>query len=54
MAQGHGFAITGRLRKRGARPSLGVDLESGNSGDMFTVALQASGRRILADMGLAT
>ena len=38
MAQGHGFAITGRLRKRGAQPSLGVDLESGNSGDMFTVA----------------
>ena len=38
MAQGHGFAITGRLRKRGAQPSLGVDLESGNSGDMFSVA----------------
>lgn len=38
MTQGHGFAITGRLRKRGAQPSLGVDLESGNSGDMFTVA----------------
>lgn len=38
MAQGHGFAITGRLRRRGAQPSLGVDLESGNSGDMFTVA----------------
>jgi cytosine/adenosine deaminase-related metal-dependent hydrolase len=37
MAEGHGFAITGRLRKRGAQPSLGVDLESGNSGDMFTV-----------------
>ena len=38
MAQGHGFAITGRLRSRGAQPSLGVDLESGISGDMFTVA----------------
>lgn len=38
MAQGHGFSITGRLRQRGAQPSLGVDLESGNSGDMFTVA----------------
>jgi 5-methylthioadenosine/S-adenosylhomocysteine deaminase len=38
MAQGHGFAITGRLRQRGAQPSLGVDLESGNSGDMFSVA----------------
>ena len=26
MTQGHGFAITGRLRKLGAQPSLGVDL----------------------------
>lgn len=41
MTQGHGFAITGRLRKLGARPSLGVDLESGISGDMFTVARMA-------------
>jgi cytosine/adenosine deaminase-related metal-dependent hydrolase len=38
MTQGHGFAITGRLRALGAQPSLGVDLESGISGDMFTVA----------------
>ncbi len=38
MLQGHGFAITGRLRKLGAQPSLGVDLESGISGDLFTVA----------------
>ena len=38
MVQGHGFPITGRLRKLGAQPSLGVDLESGMSGDMFTVA----------------
>jgi len=38
MAQGHGFAITGRLTKLGGAPSLGVDLESGISGDMFTVA----------------
>ena len=38
MAHGHGFPITGRLRKLGAQPSLGVDLESGLSGDMFTVA----------------
>lgn len=41
MAQGHGFAITGRLRGFGAKPSLGVDLESGLSGDMFTVARMA-------------
>ena len=26
MAQGHGFAITGRLRVLGSGPSLGVDL----------------------------
>ncbi len=38
MTQGHGFAITGRLRRLGAEPSLGVDLESSISGDMFTVA----------------
>jgi cytosine/adenosine deaminase-related metal-dependent hydrolase len=38
MTQGHGFAITGRLRALGSQPSLGVDLESSISGDMFTVA----------------
>ena len=36
MAQGHGHPITGRLRALGAAPSLGVDLESVFSGDMFT------------------
>lgn len=41
MTQGHGFAITGRLRKLGAKPSLGVDLESGISGDLFSVARMA-------------
>jgi cytosine/adenosine deaminase-related metal-dependent hydrolase len=41
MTQGHGFAITGRLRALGSRPSLGVDLESSISGDMFTVARMA-------------
>ena len=41
MFQGHGFAITGRLRDLGAEPSLGVDLESCISGDMFTVARMA-------------
>lgn len=41
MTQGHGFAITGRLRKLGAQPSLGVDLESGISGDLFAVARMA-------------
>ena len=38
MAQGHGHPITGRLRKLGSGPTLGVDLESVMSGDMFTVA----------------
>lgn len=38
MAQGHGHPITGRLRKLGRAPSLGVDLESVISGDMLTVA----------------
>ncbi|MEO7402477.1 MAG: amidohydrolase family protein [Burkholderiales bacterium] len=41
MGQGHGFAITGRLRKLGGKPSLGVDLESAYSGDMFAVARMA-------------
>jgi cytosine/adenosine deaminase-related metal-dependent hydrolase len=41
MHQGHGFAITGRVRRHGGRLSLGVDLEAGISGDMFTVARMA-------------
>jgi cytosine/adenosine deaminase-related metal-dependent hydrolase len=38
MAQGHGHPITGRLRRLGSGPTLGVDLESVLSGDLFTVA----------------
>jgi cytosine/adenosine deaminase-related metal-dependent hydrolase len=38
MLQGHGFPITGRLLRLGSAPSLGVDLESVISGDMFSVA----------------
>jgi cytosine/adenosine deaminase-related metal-dependent hydrolase len=38
MIQGHGYPITGRLRKLGYRPSLGIDLESAISGDMLTGA----------------
>ena len=38
MIQGHGYPITGRLRKLGYRPSLGIDLESSISGDMLTTA----------------
>lgn len=38
MTQGHGHPIIGRLRQRGVAPSIGVDLESGLSGEMFTAA----------------
>lgn len=43
MSQGHGHPITGRLRKLGAAPSLGVDLESVLSGDMLSQARIALG-----------
>ncbi|HEY1230623.1 MAG TPA: amidohydrolase family protein, partial [Ramlibacter sp.] len=43
MSQGHGFPLTGRLRAAGRAPSLGVDLESLGSGDMFTQARIALG-----------
>jgi cytosine/adenosine deaminase-related metal-dependent hydrolase len=38
MTQGHGHPIIGRLRDRGVSPSIGIDLESGLSGEMFTAA----------------
>jgi cytosine/adenosine deaminase-related metal-dependent hydrolase len=38
MTQGHGHPIIGRLRERGVAPSIGVDLESGLSGEMLTAA----------------
>jgi cytosine/adenosine deaminase-related metal-dependent hydrolase len=41
MSMGHGFPITGRLRKLGRAPSLGVDVESVISGDMLAVARMA-------------
>ena len=37
LQMSHGTPLTGRLRALGARPSLGVDVESNISGDMFTV-----------------
>ena len=49
MTQGHGYPITGRLRALGSAPSLGVDLESGISGDMFTVARMAMGMQRAID-----
>lgn len=41
MTQGHGHPIIGRLRQRGVAASIGVDLESGLSGEMFTAARMA-------------
>jgi cytosine/adenosine deaminase-related metal-dependent hydrolase len=41
MSMGHGVPITGRLRKLGRAPSLGVDVEPVVSGDMLTVARMA-------------
>ena len=43
MSQGHGHPLTGRLRKLGRAPSLGVDLESVRSGDMLMQARIALG-----------
>ena len=43
MSQGHGHPLTGRLRKLGHAPSLGVDLESVLSGDMLSQARIALG-----------
>ena len=43
MSQGHGHPLTGRLRKLGRAPSLGVDLESVLSGDMLMQARIALG-----------
>ena len=41
MAQGHGHPITGRLRRLGVNPSLGVDLESVLAGETLAVARMA-------------
>ena len=49
MVQGHGVPITGRLLRIGGAPSLGVDLESILSGDMFTVGRIALGVQRMLD-----
>jgi cytosine/adenosine deaminase-related metal-dependent hydrolase len=49
MTQGHGFPITGAVRRAGGTLSLGVDLESVLSGDMFTVARMALGMQRALD-----
>ena len=41
LQMSHGTPLTGRIRALGARPSLGVDVESNISGDMFTVMRMA-------------
>lgn len=41
LQMSHGTPLVGRLRALGARPSLGVDIESNISGDMFTVMRMA-------------
>lgn len=41
MQMGHGKPVIGRLLAAGGRPSLGVDVESNISGDMFTVMRMA-------------
>jgi len=52
MTQGHGHPITGRLRRFGRAPSLGVDLESVLSGDMLTQARVALGMQRSLDNAL--
>lgn len=49
MSQGHGHPITGRLRRFGRAPSLGVDLESVVSGEMLTQARIALGMQRTLD-----
>jgi cytosine/adenosine deaminase-related metal-dependent hydrolase len=41
MSQGHGHPLVGRLREHGGSPSLGIDLESFVSGEMFAAARSA-------------
>ena len=41
IQMGHGAPLIGRVRALGGRPSLGVDVESNISGDMFTVMRMA-------------
>lgn len=49
MTQGHGFPVTGKVRRNFGILSLGVDLESVLSGDMFTVARMALGMQRALD-----
>lgn len=53
MSMGHGHPITGRLRKLGAAPSLGIDLESANSGELLIAARVALAHQRSLDNALA-
>lgn len=53
MSMGHGHPITGRLRKLGAAPSLGIDLESANSGELLIAARIALAHQRSLDNALA-
>jgi len=41
IQMGHGVPLIGRVRALGGKPSIGIDLESNISGDMFTVMRMA-------------
>ena len=41
IQMGHGAPLIGRVREMGGKPSIGIDVESNISGDMFTVMRMA-------------
>ena len=49
MQMGHGHPVCGRILAAGGAPSLGVDIESNISGDMFTVMRMALQHQRAAD-----
>jgi 5-methylthioadenosine/S-adenosylhomocysteine deaminase len=53
MAMGHGHPVTGRLRRLGAAPSLGIDLESTNSGELLIAARIALAHQRSLDNAIA-
>ena len=54
IQMGHGSPLIGRVRAMGGKPSLGVDIESNISGDMFTVMRMAlQPQRMIDNQGVA-
>ncbi|MGH9687168.1 MAG: amidohydrolase family protein [Candidatus Acidiferrales bacterium] len=53
MSMGHGHPITGRLRRLGAAPSIGIDLESANSGELLIAARIALAHQRSLDNAIA-